>query len=59
MDELLDRILQVYYSLGDEWVPVECWDTEDLVELEIFVNSELQRRGEENDELKHSGNGYG
>ena len=59
MDELLDRIVLVYYTMGDEWVPVESWDTEDLVELEIFVNSELQRRGEENDELRYSSNGLG
>ena len=47
----------MYYSLGDEWIPVECWDTEDLVELEIFVNSELQRRGEELERERYNGTG--
>jgi hypothetical protein len=41
---LLDRLLERYWTPDRGWTPKETWASEDLVNLEIFANSELQRR---------------
>lgn len=48
MDELMDALMRKYYNWDmDEWHPVETWEPEDLVDLEIMANGELQRREHE------------
>jgi hypothetical protein len=41
---LLDRLFQRYWTESRGWSPPETWASEDLVNLEVFANSELQRR---------------
>ena len=44
MDELLEELMEKYWWTSSAWTPIEQWDAKDLVDLEIMVNGELQRR---------------
>ena len=41
---ILESLMVKYYDPYCQWLPLEEWDSEDLVDLEIMANGELQRR---------------
>ena len=43
----LDEVDRKYFDLPGGPVPLECWDADDVVQMESIANAELQRRADE------------
>ena len=42
---LFENLVWKYFDEDTGWTAVAEWDAQDLVNLELFANAELQRRG--------------
>lgn len=42
---LVEILITKYFDENTGWTAVSEWDAQDLVNLELFANAELQRRG--------------